>query len=103
MVAKGCSMSHGQPVTGVRSAAMISIRREMSRDGVMVKIMAVGMGDRFGLSRREQRDSLVAFVLIKQATQRLAVRPLQFRSLIEDAQRLVARLGDELGMHLGTG
>jgi hypothetical protein len=38
-------MSHGQPVTGVRSAAMISIRREMSRDGVMVIILAVGMGD----------------------------------------------------------
>ena len=35
MVAKFCSRSQGQPVTGVRSAAMISIRREMSREGVI--------------------------------------------------------------------
>src|SRR5207244_3731557 len=35
MVAKFCSRSHGQPVTGVRSAAMISISREISREGVM--------------------------------------------------------------------
>src|SRR6185369_6350742 len=35
IVAKSCSRSHGQPVTGVRSAAMISMRREISREGVM--------------------------------------------------------------------
>src|SRR3954454_5336238 len=35
MVAKFCWRSQGQPVTGVRSAAMISIRREMSREGVI--------------------------------------------------------------------
>ena len=35
MVAKFCSRSHGQPVPGVRSAAMISISRLMSREGVM--------------------------------------------------------------------
>src|SRR5882762_5489843 len=33
MVAKFCSRSQGQPVPGVRSAAMISSRREMSREG----------------------------------------------------------------------
>ena len=32
MVAKFCSRSHGQPVPGVRSAAMISISRAMSRE-----------------------------------------------------------------------
>src|SRR6266581_9732284 len=35
MVAKFCSRSHGQPVTGVLKRAMISIRREISREGVM--------------------------------------------------------------------
>ena len=35
MVAKFCSKSHGQPVFGVRSAAMISISRAISREGVM--------------------------------------------------------------------
>src|SRR6266699_5387462 len=35
MVEKFCSRSHGQPLTGVRSWAMISIRHEISREGVM--------------------------------------------------------------------
>src|SRR3981081_1845134 len=34
MVAKSCSRSQGQPVPGVRSLAMISSRREISRAGV---------------------------------------------------------------------
>ncbi len=34
MEAKSCFRSQGQPVSGVRSAAMISRRREMSREGV---------------------------------------------------------------------
>jgi hypothetical protein len=37
MVSKDCSTSHGQPVTGARSAAMISISREMSLDGRMAR------------------------------------------------------------------
>src|SRR3954452_13355948 len=35
MVANDCLRSHGQPVSGVRSACIISSRREMSREGVM--------------------------------------------------------------------
>ena len=35
MVRKLCSRSQGQPVPGVRSAAMISMRRAMSREGFM--------------------------------------------------------------------
>ncbi len=35
MVANVCSRSHGHPVPGVLNAAMISIRREMSFEGVM--------------------------------------------------------------------
>src|SRR5216684_3924666 len=36
MVAKFCSRSHGQPLPGVRSVAMISIRPKISREGGMV-------------------------------------------------------------------
>src|SRR6187200_2201101 len=35
MVEKSCRRSQGQPVSGVRRAAMISRRREISRDGVI--------------------------------------------------------------------
>ena len=35
MVEKSCTTSQGQPVSLSRSAAMISISREMSREGVM--------------------------------------------------------------------
>ena len=40
MVEKSCSMSQGQPVFGARSAAMISISREMSLDGVMRRMLS---------------------------------------------------------------
>src|SRR5690606_10757594 len=40
MLAKSCFRSHGQPVSGVRSAAMMSSRRRMSREGVMRVLMA---------------------------------------------------------------
>src|SRR4051794_15463635 len=36
MVAKSCSRSHGQPVPGVRNAAMISMSRAMLRAGSIV-------------------------------------------------------------------
>src|ERR1700712_1544521 len=35
MVSKFCSRSHGHPPSGLRRAAMISSRREMSRDGAI--------------------------------------------------------------------
>src|SRR5260370_10481460 len=35
IVAKVCSRSHGQPLPGVRSAAMSPMRHAMSREGVM--------------------------------------------------------------------
>src|SRR3954453_7629203 len=35
MVEKSCSRSHGQPLPGVRSCAMMSSRPEISREGVM--------------------------------------------------------------------
>src|ERR1700716_2594217 len=44
IVAKSCSRSHGQPVTGARSAAMISSNREISREGVM----GIPVGDQKG-------------------------------------------------------
>ena len=49
MVAKFCSRSHGQPVPGVRSAAMISSSRAMSREGFM------GHGERYQ-ARSGRRD-----------------------------------------------
>src|SRR6202451_188387 len=39
MVAKFCSRSHGQPVLGVRNAAMIASRRPISREGVITGIL----------------------------------------------------------------
>src|SRR5579862_7060752 len=39
MVAKFCSRSHGQPVLGVRNAAMITSRRPISREGVITRIL----------------------------------------------------------------
>ncbi len=42
MVEKSCSRSHGQPLPGVRSAAMISSRRETSLEGCMDEILPRG-------------------------------------------------------------
>src|ERR1700730_9010128 len=39
MVAKFCARSQGQPVFGVPSAAMISSRRPISREGVIAAIL----------------------------------------------------------------
>src|ERR1700733_3546761 len=44
MVAKLCSRSQGQPEPGVRSAAMISRSREMSREGVIERPIVNGGG-----------------------------------------------------------
>src|SRR5271165_1307384 len=44
MVAKFCSRSHGHPVFGVRSAAMISRRRPISREGVIDRVLLNGRG-----------------------------------------------------------
>src|SRR6266567_5401836 len=38
MVEKFCSRSHGQPLPGVRSIAMISSKREISREGVIAHL-----------------------------------------------------------------
>src|ERR1700688_3020715 len=47
MVRKFCSRSHGQPEPGVRSAAMISISRAISREGFTGwGLIAAGNGDR---------------------------------------------------------
>src|SRR5260370_33488893 len=46
MVAKLCSRSHGQPLPGVRSAAISSMRRAMSREGLMPASPARPLGIR---------------------------------------------------------
>ena len=43
-LAKFCSRSHGQPLPGVRSAAMISSRPEISREGFMLHRCVRGSG-----------------------------------------------------------
>src|SRR5947209_7700526 len=45
MVAKLCSRSHGQPLPGVRSAAISSMRRAMSREAVMSPAPAIRIRD----------------------------------------------------------
>src|SRR5579885_75926 len=45
MVSKLCSRSQGQPEPGVRSAAMISIRRAMSREGFTPRPPAAPVSD----------------------------------------------------------
>src|ERR1700730_11648231 len=50
----------------------------------------------------DQRYRLVALEQIEQTSQRLAALSLQPRIVLHDAQRLVASLGDELAMHVGT-
>src|SRR5882672_378774 len=41
MVEKFCARSHGQPVPAVRSAAIISMRRVISREGVIFAIQMI--------------------------------------------------------------
>ena len=53
------------------------------------------------LSRADQRDRLVAFIEIQQAAQRLAALAREFRIVLQDPQRLVAGLRDELRMDFG--
>src|SRR3990170_5602726 len=53
MVANVCSRSHGQPLPGVRRAAMISISPQMFRDGVIAATSEVrGHGTKRALPRR---------------------------------------------------
>ena len=55
MVRKVCSRSQGQPVPGVRSAAMISISRAMSREGFTGwRASSAGAGDRSKADRRRR-------------------------------------------------
>src|SRR5581483_11235302 len=73
MVEKSCSRSHGHPEPGVRSAAMISSRRSIPREGVMPESLegtkkARGLLDRapwlcsvdLSASGRRDRDRLAA-------------------------------------------
>ena len=50
----------------------------------------------------DQRNRLIALEQIEQTTQRLAARAGQSGIVLHDAQRFVARLGDELGVHIGA-
>src|SRR5262249_41434675 len=61
MVSKVCSRSHGQPVPAVRSAAMISMSRAMSREGVIARSTTEGTrtADHTMLAARCPASSLI--------------------------------------------
>src|SRR4051812_31149381 len=54
------------------------------------------------LPRADQRDRLVALEQIEQAAQRVAAGAVELRIVLHDAQRLVARLRDQLRMNLAA-
>ncbi len=57
---KFCSRSHGQPLPGVRSAAMISMSREMSREGFTGAASGLGLGGK--QQDRSKADLLLATI-----------------------------------------
>src|SRR5262245_25751871 len=62
MVAKLCSRSHGQPEPGVRSAAMMSIRTEMSREGFMPASYQTGQAGATAGAGRTQKSEKASCV-----------------------------------------
>src|ERR1700722_9159319 len=54
MLAKSCSRSQGQPVLGVRNAAMIASRRPISREGVITRILTGSRTSHADLIRAEK-------------------------------------------------
>ncbi len=77
-------------IPGSRSVRLRALRAPRNDDG--------HFGDFRRLSGTDQRDRLVAFIEIQQAPQRLAALACQFRIVLQDPQRFVARLRDELRM-----
>src|SRR5262244_3561609 len=62
MVAKLCSRSHGQPEPGVRSAAMMSISTEMSREGFMPASYQTGQAGATAGAGRTQKSEKASCV-----------------------------------------
>src|SRR5665213_2049316 len=54
------------------------------------------------LPSSDQRYRFIAFVEIEQAAQRFAALAFELRIVLQDAQRFVARLRDQLAMYLGA-
>src|SRR5690242_14760381 len=90
MVAKFCSRSQGHPVFGVRSAAMISRRRERSREGVIARIP--------NGSALPKRNDQCGASRIGRSVQSFGGLP---RGLMPAVGRVAARLEQEPGPALG--
>src|SRR5262249_1990492 len=74
----------------------------------VVMISSVPVDSKFpsehqALARANQRNGFLALEQIEQAAQRFAALAPQLRIVLHDAQRLVARLRDQLGVHVGAG
>ena len=94
----------GDPLIGTPEAfgAMIVAETEKWKKVIEgATIPKVESGSRTASPGPDQRHRLVALEQIEQAAQRLAALALQFRIVLHDPQRLVARLRDELAMHFG--
>src|SRR6188508_1823788 len=91
MLEKFCSRSQGQPVSGVRSAAMISNSRAMSREGFIARTYqarstgatyAKGTAQDWGAIER-QRACLGSVPVVARAPRRLEQEPGPFLGLVE--------------------
>src|SRR5947207_11660978 len=82
----------------------LAASRRMSGAGLMFETREVALLTIGGinLSRSDQRQGFVALEQVKQAAQRLAARALKLRIILHDAQRFVARLRDQLAVHVGA-
>src|SRR6516165_9684256 len=76
MVPKVCCKSHGQPVPGVRSAAMISSSRAISREGVIARSTTEGTrtADHTMLAARLEQKPAALFGFINEILQKASGR-----------------------------
>src|SRR5712672_662598 len=70
--------------------------------GEMDCFASLAMTARARLPRPDQWQRFVALEQIKQGAQRLAARALKLRIVLHDAQGFVARLRDQLAVHVGA-
>src|ERR1700722_19680639 len=97
MLEKSCAKSHGQPVPGVRNAAMMARRRSMSREGVITRIPALSMIRKSG-GRFSEKIMLYQNTLLLPRRNRSRRIAISFRRL---PAYVSARAGDhaDLGLH----
>src|SRR4051794_3504422 len=75
MVSKVCSRSQGQPLPGVRNAAMMARRRSMSREGV-IHVVSVDRSASIGALREARRQVGLSGLMPGRAAQAAAIAVL---------------------------